>query len=66
MIYAIRVIQQNGDEDYMCEGLTNVPSRFPSRAAAQRAVDFMQIGMDGDVQSISIVKYPGVRKGKTA
>jgi len=56
--YAILVIQKNGCQDYLCERLTNTPSRFPSRAAAQRQVDFMEIGMKGDVQSINIVKYP--------
>jgi hypothetical protein len=56
--YAILVIQQEGDEDYLCDGLGNRPTKFPSRAAAQRQVDFMKIGMDGDVQSINIVRYP--------
>lgn len=58
MIYAILVVQRDGDEDYICDGLGNTPSKFPSRAAAQRQRDFMMIGMDGDVQSINIVKYP--------
>ena len=58
MNYAILVIQQEGDEDYLCDGLGNRPTKFPSRAAAQRQVDFMKIGMDGDVQSINIVRYP--------
>lgn len=58
MIYAIRVVQKNGSGDYLCDGLGNTPSKFPSRAAAQRQKDFMMIGMDGDVQSINIVKYP--------
>jgi hypothetical protein len=37
------------------------PTKFPSRAAAERQRDFMKIGMEGDVQSINIVPYP---KGK--
>jgi hypothetical protein len=61
MNYAILVVQKDGSEDYFCEGLGNTPSRFPSRAAAQRQVDFMKVGMERDVQSIKIVKYP---KGK--
>lgn len=59
--YAIKVIQKDGDEDYLCDGLGSTPSRFPSRAAAQRQVDFMEIGMEGDVQAIVIVKYPRKR-----
>jgi hypothetical protein len=58
MNFAILVVQHNGDEDYLCEGLSNKPSRFLSRFDAQRQVDFMKIGMEGDVQSINIVKYP--------
>ena len=55
MFYAILVIDQDGEEDYLCDGLGNRPTKFLSRAAAQRQVDFMKIGMDGDVQSINIV-----------
>lgn len=58
MNYAILVIQNDGDEDYLCEGMTSTPAKYPSRAAAQRMVDFMKIGMEGDVQSINIVRYP--------
>lgn len=58
MDYAIKVVQKNGDEDFLCGGLTNHPKRFPSYAAAYHQVDFMKIGMEGDVQSINIVKYP--------
>jgi hypothetical protein len=58
MNYAIKVIDDDGGEDFLCDGLGNRPSRFPSRAAAQRQVDFMKIGMEGDVQSINIVPYP--------
>jgi hypothetical protein len=57
MSYAILVIQKDGDEDYLCEGVGNWPVLFPSRAAAQKQVDFLKIGMDGDVQSINIVKH---------
>lgn len=59
--YAIKVVQKNGDEEYLCDGLGSTPAKFPSRAAAQRQKEFMLIGMEGDVQSINVVKYP---KGK--
>lgn len=58
MIYAIKVVQKNGDEEFLCDGLGDTPARFPSRAAAQRQKEFMLIGMEGDVQSINVVKYP--------
>jgi len=56
--YAIKVVQNNGDEDFLCDGLGSRPTRFPSYAAAYRQVDFMKIGMADEVQSINIVKYP--------
>ena len=60
MIYAILVIDENGESCYLCDGvgINGKPSRFPSHAAAERQVDFMKIGMEGDVQSINIVRYP--------
>ncbi len=61
MIYAIKVVQKSGDDTYLCEGLGDTPARFPSRAAAERQKQFMLIGMEGEVQSINVVKYP---KGK--
>jgi hypothetical protein len=56
--YAIKVVQKNGDEDFLCDGMGNVPTRFPSYAAAYHQADFLKIGIEGDVQSINIVKYP--------
>ena len=60
--YAIKVVQKNGDEDFLCDDLGETPTRFRSYAAAYHKVDFMRIGMEGDVQSINIVKYPKKRK----
>jgi hypothetical protein len=60
--YAIKVIQKNGDEDFLCDGLGDTPTRFPSYAAAMRQYDFLKVGMEGDVQSINVVKYPKGRK----
>lgn len=64
MIFAIKVVQKNGEEDFLCDGLTQTPSRFPSRSAAWRQVDFLKIGMEGDVQAIVVVKYP--KNGESA
>jgi hypothetical protein len=36
--WAIKVVQKSGDEEYLCDGLGDTPSRFPSRAAAQKQV----------------------------
>lgn len=58
MPYAIKVVQKNGDEDFLCVGYTDIVAKFPSRAAAQKQKDFMLIGMEDEVQSINIVKYP--------
>jgi len=56
--YAILVVQDNGDEDYLCDGVGDVATRFVTRARAQEMRDFMAIGMAGDVESIDIVPYP--------
>jgi hypothetical protein len=60
--YAILVIYEDGDESYLRDGLGDTPSRFPSRAAALKQVDFLKIGMEGEVQSINVVKYPAKKK----
>jgi hypothetical protein len=56
-------VQKSGSEIYLCEGLGSTPAKFPSRGAAERQKQFMLIGMEGDVQSINVVKYP---KGKAS
>jgi hypothetical protein len=58
--YAIKVIQKNGREDYLRDGVSanGRITGFPSYAAAMRQHDFMRIGMEGEVQSINVVKYP--------
>jgi len=33
--YAILVVQDNGDEDYLCDGVGDVATRFVTRARAQ-------------------------------
>ena len=56
--YAVKVVRKDGVEHFLCEGIGDVPARFPSRAAAQRQADFMKIGMENIYQAIVIVKYP--------
>jgi hypothetical protein len=56
--FALLVIGLNGEEDYLCNGMGDTPTRFFSKREAQSQKDFMWIGMDGDVQSINIVPYP--------
>ena len=64
MKYAIKVIEKNGDEDYLRDGDGGEGriTGFPSYAAAMRQHEFMSIGMKGDVQSINVVKYPKSRR----
>ncbi len=56
--YAIKVISDNGEEGFLCDSMGNKPTKFFSRREAQEMVNFLKIGMDGDVQSINIVPYP--------
>jgi hypothetical protein len=60
--FAILVIGLEGEESYVCDGLGDRPTRFPSRAAAKREVDFLMIGVEGDVQSVNIVPYPKTKR----
>jgi hypothetical protein len=60
--YAIKVIQKNGDEEYLRAWALGEITRFPSYAAAMKQHDFLKIGMEGEVQSINVVKYPAKKK----
>lgn len=59
MAYAILVVDEEGNTDYVCEGIADIPKRFGSMAEAKKMKEFMKIGMDED---ISIVKYPAKSK----
>ena len=56
--FAILVVDEDGEEEFLCDGLGDTPAKFPSRAAAEKQKEFMLIGMEDDVQSINVVKYP--------
>lgn len=56
MSFAIRVFGKDGD-DYLCDGLGDTPTMFPSRAEAQAFAKFMEQGADaGD--RVDVVPYP--------
>ena len=61
--FAIMVVDEDGDDSYLCEGFGNIPVAFPTRKSAEEYRSFMKIGMDGDVQSINVVPYPARRGG---
>ena len=56
--FAIFVTFLDGEEDYVCDGMSDRVKMFHSRSRAQEQVDFMMIGMEGEVESIDIVPYP--------
>jgi hypothetical protein len=58
--YAIKVVQKDGDEDYLRDGIAadGRITEFPTYAHAVHKADFLRIGMEGGVQSINVVKYP--------
>lgn len=56
--FALLVIGLDGEEEYLCDGMSDRPSCFFNRREAQSEKDFLWIGMEGDVQSINIVPYP--------
>lgn len=56
--WAILVIWQDGDEEYLKQGMSAIPAKFSNRNDAIEQTKFMKIGMEGEVQSINIVPYP--------
>lgn len=52
------IVDEAGEREYVCDGDCKTPTRFASKAKAKEFVDFMKIGLDGEVQSINIVPYP--------
>lgn len=55
MRWAIKVIWQNGREDYVMAG-DHVATY--SKFQAKDQVEFLKVGMDEDVQSINVVPAP--------
>lgn len=62
--FAVKVIWKDGEEELLCEGMTDKPARFLRRTDAQHHRDFMLIGMEDEVQSINVVAYPAGQKGE--
>ena len=58
--WAILVVWNDGTEEYLHEGMGVKTARFHSREAAQQQRDFMWIGMEGECQSISVIRHPGI------
>lgn len=57
-MFAILVIDNEGEENYVCDGMGNIPTRYSSRARAKEQVEFFKMGMEDEVQSINVVPYP--------
>jgi hypothetical protein len=64
MSWAILVVWNDGEEEYLHEGLGTQAARFSSRIEAQRQADFMKIGMSDETQSISVVRFPRLHPAK--
>jgi hypothetical protein len=57
--YAIKVVRKNGENIFICDDVfRDVPTRYPSYAAAYRQVESLKAIGSQNVQSINIVKYP--------
>jgi hypothetical protein len=56
--FAVLVIWEDGEEEYLKEGTSTRPARFSSRKHAKEQAEFMKMGMDGEYQSINVVPYP--------
>jgi hypothetical protein len=62
--WAIKVVWPNGEEEFLHPGITGKVALFRSLKAAKEQRDFMWIGMEGECQSINIVKYRSGPAGK--
>ena len=58
MSYAILVIDKEGNEEYVCDGLGDRPSCFLTKRLAEEQAEFLGMGIADEVQSINVVQYP--------
>lgn len=56
--WAVKVIDREGEEDYICEGLTVHPKMFTAKSRAEKAAEFLREGVGDEYQSINVVPYP--------
>jgi len=61
MRYAVQVVWNNGDTEYLNRGIGDSIALFPSKQKATKYAEFMKMGMDEDVQSINVVRFPARR-----
>ena len=52
--YRILVVWHDGSEEFLKEGLSDIPARFSSRRAAEAQQEFLAIGLES-AQSINVV-----------
>ncbi len=56
--WAVLVVWEDGEEEYLHPGIGDDVAIFRTREEAQEKRDFMWIGMEGECQSINVVRYP--------
>ena len=59
--WAVLCITLTGEDEYVCDGMGDKPSRFLSRRDAQAQADFLKMGVSDEFQSINVVPYPKVQ-----
>ena len=59
--WAVLVVWENGEEEYLKQGLGSAVATFTKQAARDQ-VEFMKIGMEGDCQSINVVPAPPTKE----
>ena len=60
--YAVLVVI-DGEEEFLCVGMTTQVARFPTKLAATRQADFLFEGLDeGD--SVTVVNFPSKERLK--
>ena len=56
--WAVLVVWLDGEEEYLHPGMSDDVAVFRTQEEAQHQRDFMWIGMEGECQSINVMRYP--------
>lgn len=58
-VYALKIVTHRGEEQFICEGGSDVPVRFEGSSAAQRQqVHLLADVPDPHIRAVKIVRYP--------
>jgi len=66
MRYAVKVIYDDGEEDFVCTGFSDRVAVFPSLERAREQADFLNIGLDdGKAFAVRAPRQASRRKSRS-